>query len=236
VLALNQTKIPRHIAIIMDGNGRWAEKKGKNRIEGHREGVRNIERIVKYVSSVGVQYLTLYAFSTENWDRPKQETQALFRIFNEEIKKRTSDFHKQNVRIIHLGRKHKINKPLLKEIENAESLTKKNQGLVLSIAFDYGSRTEIIEAIKKVIDAGVKSNDLDELKFAQFLYTQEIPDPDFLIRTGGEHRLSNFLAWQSIYSEFFFTNVYWPDFRESNMQTAIDEFSRRYRRFGSINN
>ena len=128
-----------------------------------------------------------------------------------------------------------IDKLLLKEIETAESLTKNNQGLVLSIAFDYGSRTEIIEAIKKVIDTGIRSNDLDELKFSEFLYTREIPDPDFLIRTGGEHRLSNFLAWQSIYSELFFTNVYWPDFRESHMQTAIDEFSRRYRRFGSVN-
>jgi len=235
VIQQDQKKIPRHIAIIMDGNGRWAKERGQNRINGHREGVRNIERIVKYVSSIGVKYLTLYAFSTENWERPKKETEALFNIFNKEIKKRTTHFHKENIRIIHLGRKQKIDAMVTKEIETAERLTQNNKGLVLSIAFDYGSRIEIIEAIQKVIDSGIKSKDLDELKFSKFLYTREIPDPDFLIRTGGEYRLSNFLAWQSIYSELFFTNVYWPDFRESNIEEAIDEFSRRYRRFGSIN-
>lgn len=232
----NDIKIPAHIAIIMDGNGRWARLRGKSRIYGHKKGVETVRKIVKYASRIGVKYLTLFTFSTENWDRPKREVDGLMKMFSMLLKQELPELYKNNVKIYFIGRKNKISKELLDNIKNAEEVTRENTGLKLILAVDYGGRQEIVDACKTVCKK-MKTNQieqLDNVEFSKFLYLPDVPDPDLVIRTSGEFRISNFLLWQTAYSEFYFTNVLWPDFDEKEFDKAIQDYSKRERRFGKI--
>jgi len=229
-----ENPIPQHVAIIMDGNGRWAERKGLSRIEGHRAGTENIRRIIRAFAGEGVKYLTLYAFSTENWNRPKYEVQGLFIILAEVIDREAKNLHKEGVRLLHLGDLEGLPKRLQKKVKWAIDLTKGNTGLVLSLAFNYGGRADIVNAMKQVIKAGIPANEIDEATVARHLYTNGLPDPDLVIRTGDEMRLSNFLIWQAAYSEYYFTQTLWPDFDEQDVTKALAAYSQRERRFGGL--
>ena len=223
-----------HLAIIMDGNGRWAQQKGLDRIEGHQAGAENIQKVVKSVSEHKIDYLTLYAFSTENWSRPDDEVDGIMALLGQAIEKETATLHSQNIQINHLGRIDRLSPELQSSIIHATNLTRSNTGLALNIAFDYGGRDEILQAVKKIIKAGVAPDHVDEILLRQYLYTSPFPDPDLIIRTGGEIRLSNFLIWQAAYSEYYFVPILWPDFNEEEITKAIEEFKRRKRRFGGV--
>jgi undecaprenyl diphosphate synthase len=225
---------PQHVAIIMDGNGRWAKKRGLPRIAGHNAGGENIRPVVKCFSDCGVKYLTLYMFSTENWNRPRIEVAALLTLLGRKIDQETQAFHQENIRLLHLGRQDRLSQRLRKKVQGAAELTKNNTGLTLCLAFDYGGRDEIVEAVKHMAHAGVLPDNIDEALFGRYLYIPDIPDPDLLIRTGGERRLSNFLLWQTAYSELYFTPVLWPDFGRRDIEEALSEYRRRQRRFGKI--
>ena len=225
---------PQHVAIIMDGNGRWAEKRGLPRIEGHKAGGENIRPVVKAFANHGIKYLTLYMFSTENWERPKTEVEGLLSLLALKIDQETQAFHQENVRLKHIGRLDRLPLELQQKVKAATELTKDNTGLTLCLAFDYGGREEIVQATKRIAKANIPTDSLDESVFAQYLYTASIPDPDLVIRTGGETRLSNFLLWQSAYSELYFTSVLWPDFGPKDIEKALAEYKRRQRRFGRI--
>jgi len=225
---------PQHVAIIMDGNGRWAKKHRLPRPAGHNAGSENIHPVVKIFADYGVKYLTLYMFSTENWNRPRIEVRGLLTLLAKKIDQKTQAFHQENIRLIHLGRLDRLSPKLRKKIKAAVELTKNNTGLTLCLAFDYGGRDEIVQAAKNITDAGIPDSNVDESVFAQYLYTANIPDPDLLIRTGGESRLSNFLLWQAAYSELYFTPVLWPDFGHKDVEEALSEYIRRQRRFGKI--
>jgi len=232
----NDIKIPTHVAIIMDGNGRWARLRGKNRIYGHKKGVETVRKIVKYSSKIGVKYLTLFTFSTENWDRPKREVNSLMKMFSMLLKQELPELYKNNVKVYFIGRKDKISKELIDNIKNAEEVTRENTGLKLILAVDYGGRQEIVDACKSICQK-MKTNQikqLDNIEFSKFLYLPDVPDPDLVIRTSGEFRISNFLLWQTAYSEFYFTYVLWPDFNEKEFDKAIQDYSKRERRFGKI--
>ncbi|RRR66581.1 MAG: isoprenyl transferase [Candidatus Viridilinea halotolerans] len=228
-------RIPQHIAVIMDGNGRWANQRGLPRLAGHRAGTENIRAIVSEAAEIGVRYLTLYAFSTENWNRPSLEVQGLMQILSEFIDRETRNLHAQNVRLRHLGRLEGLNKRLARKVEEAIHLTQHNTGLTLAIAFNYGGRTDILDAVRRIVASGVEPAQIDERLIEAHLTTAGIPDPDMVIRTSGESRLSNFLIWQAAYSEYWFTPVFWPDFRPEHLHQAISEYGRRERRFGGIN-
>lgn len=225
---------PRHVAIIMDGNGRWAESQGQSRSEGHRAGTENLRRIIRVFSDSGVDYLTLYAFSTENWVRPDEEVRFLLEILREVIVREAQSLHEEGVRIQHLGRLDRLSAELQDAIREAVELTKDNVGITLSGAFDYGGRSEILEAVKGLLADGVTPEQLTEEVFQRYLYTGDMPDPDLVIRTAGEMRLSNFLLWQSAYTEYYTTPVFWPDFDEVEVVQALEAFSRRHRRFGTV--
>jgi len=225
---------PQHVAIIMDGNGRWAKKRHLPRLAGHKAGSDNIRRVVKIFADYGVKYLTLYMFSTENWNRPRLEVAGLLGLLEKRIDDETQAFHKENIRLVHLGRLDRLSHKLREKVRAAVELTKNNTGLTLCLAFDYGGRDEIVQAARRIADAGISSQSIDESTFARYLYTPDIPDPDFLIRTGGETRLSNFLLWQAAYSELYFTPVLWPDFGRQDVEEALAEYKRRQRRFGRI--
>lgn len=224
--------LPNHVAIIMDGNGRWAENRGLPRIAGHRAGTENIRPMVKCVASKGIKYLTLFAFSTENWNRPDAEVQGLMGILGEVIEQETAQLHKLGVRIRHLGRTDRLVPILQQAISKATDLTKHNDVLALNVAFDYGGRDEILRAIQTIIDKKLDPNELDESNITDHLYTSGQPNPDLIIRTAGEMRLSNFLLWQSAYSEYYFTETLWPDFDEQEILKALDAYCSRKRRFG----
>ena len=229
--------IPKHIAIIMDGNGRWAESKKKPRIEGHQAGVENITRVVEIMISKEVKFLTLFAFSTENWSRPVKEVKFLTgKLLAKSISSHTEKLNSAGVKILHLGKTDNLDETLKLKINNAIKLTQNNNMITLQVAFDYGGRQEIIEATKNILLSGIKSEKLDEISFSRFLFTSEIPDPDLVIRTGGEFRISNFLLWQTAYSEFYSTEAYWPDFDEEEINKALSNFSNRERRFGKLRN
>lgn len=230
----NSIKTPLHIAIIMDGNGRWAKKHGLPRIQGHRKGVENIRNIVRIAMINKIQYLTLYAFSTENWSRPASEVHGLIELLASVIDRETKELHKQNIRIKHLGRTENLSQNLQISIQKAVEITKNNIGLTLNVAFDYGGRNELLEAAKKIIKDKVNPDLLDETSFEKYLYSSGIPDPDLIIRTAGEMRLSNFLLWQAAYSEYYFTKTLWPDFDEIDMDKALSEYYKRKRQFGQI--
>lgn len=228
--------IPRHIAIIMDGNGRWAKQRGLPRIAGHREGINSVREITKICGEIGVKYLTLYTFSTENWSRPKTEVKALMTLLLSTIKKEIKELHKNDVKFSTIGDISILPKGTVKGIKEGEKLTFDNSGLNLILALNYGSRQEIISAVNNIVldikKGSLESNSIDENIFSSYLDTNNCPDPDLLIRTSGELRISNFLLWQSAYTEMYLTNTYWPSFRENELFTAIVDFQNRERRFG----
>jgi undecaprenyl diphosphate synthase len=223
---------PQHVAIIMDGNGRWAKERGFPRLVGHNAGGDNIRPVARIFADHGVKYLTLYMFSTENWDRPKIEVAGLLSLLGRKIDHETQAFHQDNVRLLHLGRLDRLSQKLRKKVEGAVELTKNNTGLTLCLAFDYGARDEMVQAVRRIAGAGIPGSDIDESVLARYLYLPEVPDPDLIIRTGGETRLSNFLLWQAAYSELYFTPVLWPDFGLKDIEEALSEYKRRQRRFG----
>ena len=225
---------PQHVAIIMDGNGRWAKKRGLPRLVGHKAGGDNIRPVVKTFANYGVKYLTLYMFSTENWNRPKIEVAGLLSLLAKKIDQETQAFNQENIRLLHLGRLDRMSQKLREKVQAAVKLTKNNTGLTLCLAFDYGSRDEIVQAARRIASAGIPGDNIDESVFVRYLYSPDIPDPDLIIRTGGESRLSNFLLWQAAYSELHFTPVLWPDFGLKDVEEALSEYKRRQRRFGKI--
>jgi len=226
--------LPNHVAIIMDGNGRWAEKRGMPRLFGHRAGTDNVQRVVEAFDRYQVRYLTLYAFSTENWRRPGVEVSGLFHILAEMIDRETKVLHKKGVKLAHLGKVDELAPELRDKVRKAIELTKNNAGMTLSIAFDYGGRAEILEAVRRIIYDDVPAEDITESLFGSYLYTADVPDPDLIIRTAGEMRLSNFLIWQAAYGEFYSTPTLWPDFGEKEIEKALIAYSRRERRFGGL--
>jgi undecaprenyl diphosphate synthase len=225
-------KSPRHIAIIMDGNGRWARKRGLPRIAGHRAGTENLRKIIRACVDLGVQYLTIYAFSTENWARPKEEVEGLMNILEDVVENETAELNSEGVQIRHIGRLEQLNPRLQKKITQAIDLTQNNRRLILSIAWNYGGRDEILLAVKKIISEGIPEEKVNEKLISSHLFTDGIPDPDLIIRTSGEMRTSNFLMWQSAYSEWYFTNTLWPDFSKEELQKALQDFESRERRYG----
>jgi undecaprenyl diphosphate synthase len=232
--AIYRPGIPRHVAIIMDGNGRWASRQGIPRRSGHRAGTDNIRNVLSCFAEHGVEYVTLFAFSTENWGRPEREVTGLLEILGEVIHGEVEKLHHQNVRIRHLGATSRLPKSLVRAIEHGLDLTDHNTGLTLCVAFDYGGRVEIVDAVKSLINSGVRAVDITEDLLASHFYLPDVPNPDLIIRTGGEQRLSNFLIWQAAYSELYYTNVYWPDFDVSQVKRALNAYRRRQRRFGRL--
>jgi undecaprenyl diphosphate synthase len=224
--------LPCHVAIILDGNGRWAEKRGLPRLDGHRAGVKNIRRILKCLGKHGVEYVTLYAFSTENWNRPADEVNGIFDVMMEVVAKETRELHKNGVKIRHIGRFQGLPVRVQKSVKKAVKLTENNQGMKLNVALNYGGRAEILDAISRITADQISPRDIDETLFSKYLYTAGLPDVDLVIRTSGEMRTSNFLIWQSAYSEYYFTSVLWPDFNEAELEKALLAYSQRQRRFG----
>ncbi len=223
---------PRHIAIIMDGNGRWAKARGLPRAEGHRQGTENLRRIIRACVEFDVKVLTIYAFSTENWRRPPLEVRLLMTILETVIDRELKELNDNGVQIRHLGRLDQIAPALQKKIQYACDFTQHNSRLILNVAFNYGGRDEIVQAIRRIVADGVTEDKIDEDLLNRYLYTGDLPDPDLVIRTSGELRLSNFLIWQAAYAEYYFTPTYWPDFDKEELRKAIIEYNRRKRRFG----
>jgi len=230
--------IPVHIAIIMDGNGRWARRRGLPRAAGHKQGVETVREIVKACIEVGVKYLTLYTFSTENWKRPKDEVSTLMRLIVKSLHKETKELHSNNIRLSTIGNISSLPDIVQKELSDAVQVTSANNKMVLNLALSYSGRWEIIEAVRKIaekVESGKMSiNDIDESAFSKHLTTSEFPDPDLVIRSGGEFRISNFLLWQIAYSEVFITDVLWPEFSKKYLFEAISDFQKRERRFGLV--
>ena len=225
---------PEHVAIIMDGNGRWAASQGKPRSEGHRAGTENLRRIIEAFIRHGVRYLTLFAFSTENWNRPDDEVQTLLEIVDSVIRSEVNELHREGIRLRHIGRIDRLPTDLRRSIRESIELTKDNTRLNLCVAFDYGGRAEIVDAVRSMIADDVQAEDVNEDLLRRYMYTNGIPDPDLVIRTSGEQRLSNFLIWQAAYAEYYSTSVYWPDFNEAEVDRALEAYSRRERRFGKV--
>ena len=235
---IDMDRIPKHIAIIMDGNGRWAKERHLPRTAGHREGVERVTEIVEAAYNLNIQYLSLYAFSTENWKRPKEEVGALMKLLISYIKRELDKIHKNNIRIQTMGDIYKLPKSVVEQVEMAIEKTKNNTGMVLNIGLNYGGRDEIIRAVKNILadvkKGKLKEEDINTDVFSKYLYTSELPDPDLLIRPSGELRLSNFMLYQVAYTEFYFPEIYWPDFKPKYLYEAIIEYQKRHRRFGGI--
>lgn len=227
-------KVPTHIAIIMDGNGRWAISRGLPRLAGHRAGTENLRRVIEACIEFKIKYLTLYAFSTENWGRPQEEVQGLLRILEDVIDRELQQLSDQGVQLRHIGRLDQLTPHLRDKVHQAVEFTRANDRLVLNVAFNYGGRDEIVCAIKGMLQDGVKVDDINEALVSKYLYTVGVPDPDLIVRTSGELRGSNFLIWQGAYSEWYFTSTYWPDFDKEELRKAVIEFSRRERRYGGV--
>jgi undecaprenyl diphosphate synthase len=232
----NTNHIPIHVAIIMDGNGRWAKKRKLPRLAGHKAGTNNIHRIIKCLADRGVKYVTLYVFSTENWSRPSQEVRGLMRLIEESVDKEVQSLHADGVRLVHIGRSDGVSQRLQNKVRQAIELTKNNKKLTVCIAFNYGGRSEIVHAVKRIIQDGITPDEIDEALVSKYLYTADLPDPDLIIRTGGEMRISNFLLWQAAYSEYYITPTLWPDFGPDEIGQALADFSDRERRFGGLRN
>jgi undecaprenyl diphosphate synthase len=230
---LEPADIPRSVAIIMDGNSRWAAGEGLTVADGHREGTRALRRTVEAAIDLGIESLTVYAFSTENWLRPPEEVDALMEIFGETIERELPDLAKQGVRTRFVGRRDRVSAELRERMENLEAETAHRDRLSLWIAFDYGGRAELADAARRVVEAGLRPDEIDEDVLATFLYAPELPDPDLLIRTSGELRISNFLLWQLAYAELIFTDRRWPEFGEADLRSAVAEYAARQRRFGA---
>ncbi len=226
--------LPQHVAIIMDGNGRWAKQRGLSRLEGHRAGTKKISLVTEIFAEYKIKYLTLFAFSTENWNRPGSEVRGLMKILSNRLEPEIKRLHKNNIRVRHLGKLDSLSLELQKKIRAAIELTANNTGGTLCVAFDYGGRAEIVEAARKLLSSEVSSKEITEDVFRKYLYAPDIPDPDLIIRTGGETRLSNFLLWQAAYSELYFTDVLWPDFDRVEIDKALEAYKGRQRRFGRI--
>ncbi|HBX68002.1 MAG TPA: isoprenyl transferase [Chloroflexi bacterium] len=225
-------RVPRHVAMIMDGNGRWALARGLPRLAGHRAGTENLRQIIESCVEFGIEYLTIYAFSTENWGRPLEEVQGLMRILEDVIDRELPELHKQGVQLRHIGNLDRLRPELRQKVMDAIQLTKDNNRLVLNVAFNYGGRDEIICAIQQIIEKGVRPEEVTEELVSQYLYTVGVPDPDLIIRTSGELRGSNFLIWQGAYAEWYFTPTFWPNFDREELRKAIEEYSQRERRYG----
>ena len=233
-LDLTPYTVPNHVAIIMDGNGRWAKRRGLPRQAGHRAGAENLRRIVRASVEFGIKVLTIYAFSTENWGRPETESRALMRIFARVLDQEIYELHGQGVCLHHLGELEGINPTLQDKVRRAIDLTKDNDRLILNVAFNYGGRAEIIHAVQQMLADNVKPEDLTEDLFSSYLFTQGLPDPDLVIRTSGELRISNFLIWQAAYAEYYPTPAYWPDFGREELYEAIVAYNKRNRRYGLV--
>ena len=237
-LAIDMNNVPKHIAIIMDGNGRWAKEKNLPRTFGHKAGVETIRRIIKECERIGVKYLTLYAFSTENWKRPKDEINSLMKLLVEYLRNEFDELNENGVVINHIGDISKLPQTCQEELKAAYEKTKDNKGVVMNLALNYGGRDEIIHAIKNMYkdleEKKININDINEDLFSNYLFTKNMPDPDLIIRPSGEQRLSNFLLWQCAYSEFWYSNINWPDFTEEDLHQAIYDYQNRDRRYGGI--
>jgi undecaprenyl diphosphate synthase len=235
---LDNPKIPKHVAFIMDGNGRWAKERGQSRVAGHRQGVQRVREIIRGASSLGIQVITFFAFSTENWSRPKSEVNVLMRYLDNFLGSEIKVLHKNNMRFTVIGRGDPIPKYLQAKIRQAQELTKNNTGLRVVLALNYGGRQEIVDAAKKfarnVLDKKADLESLDVQEFARYFYAADIADPDLLIRTSNEMRISNFLLWQLSYTEFYFSPKYWPDFGVEELKVALKEYQKRNRRFGGL--
>lgn len=229
---IEKNKLPRHVAIIMDGNGRWAKERGFSRNEGHKKGSEVVKKITNYAEKLGIEYLTVYAFSTENWKRPQDEVDGLMNLLRRYLKNHIKDTKKNNAKFRVIGDRIGLPQDIQNQIEELEGLTKDKSGICINIAINYGGRDEIIRACRHMIEAHVEPNALDEELFESFLDTKGIPDPDLMIRTSGEMRTSNYLPWQLAYSEFYFTPCLWPDFTTKEFDKALEEYSNRKRRFG----
>ena len=225
-------KIPQHIAIIMDGNARWAKQHGKTIAEGHYAGYKNIEHVVRILRDKGVAETTLFAFSTENWHRPDKEVESIMALASEAVAEGAEQFHKEGIRLRHIGSGNRLDKEMREKIAQAVAMTASNQSFTLNLAFDYGGREDIVDATRRIVAERISPEDIDEALFSKYLYTSGGTDPDLVIRTGGEFRISNFMIWQSAYSEFHSTNTLWPAFAESDIDQAIEVFASRQRRFG----
>lgn len=227
-------KIPEHIAIIMDGNGRWAEARGLPRLQGHQAGTENLRQIIRGCVEFGIKYLTIYAFSTENWGRPKEEVEGLMAILELFLDRELAELCAEGVRICHLGRLDAMPEKVRRKVENSMQLTCTNNRLILNVAWNYGGRDEIVYAIQKIIKDKLEPQDITESLVSRYLFTKGIPDPDLIIRTSGEMRISNFLIWQSAYAEWYITPTLWPDFDKNELEKAIKTYSQRDRRFGKV--
>jgi undecaprenyl diphosphate synthase len=230
----NLEHMPQHVAIIMDGNGRWAKQRGLPRLAGHRQGINTAQKIVEIFIEYQIPYLTLYAFSTENWNRPRREIDGIFKIIGERLEEGIKFAQENGIRIRHLGKPDGLPLRLQEKVKRALELTQNNARMTLSLAFNYGGRDEIVESVRHLVIDGISPPQINEKVFSQYLYTANIPDPDLIIRTGGEMRLSNFLTWQSAYAEIYFTPVLWPDFNKQENDKALIAYSQRQRRFGSL--
>jgi len=226
--------IPAHLAIIMDGNGRWAKERGLPRLAGHRAGTQNLRTIIRAAAKLGIKHLTFYAFSTENWARPHDEVSGLMELLAEFLESEIQELHKEGARLLHIGHLEGLGTVLQKKVEDAIELTKNNTKIDVILAFNYGGRDEIVCAVKKLIQAGTPVEKIDIHSLSDAMFTAGTPDPDIVIRTSGEQRTSNFLVWQSVYSEWFFPKTYWPDFSEADLLQIIEDFNKRDRRFGGL--
>jgi undecaprenyl diphosphate synthase len=226
--------VPRHVALIMDGNGRWATARGLRRLEGHRAGLEKVSEVVLGMAEAGVEFITLFSFSTENWKRPRDEVAGILKLLAEALERTAGELDDRNVSIRHLGRLDRLALPLRQGVERVVTRTAANTGAVASFAFDYGGRAEIIEAARRVVNDKIETHSIDETVFGKYLHTSGLPDVDLLVRTGGEKRLSNFLLWQSAYAELYFTDTLWPDFGREEAGKALAEYAKRQRRFGGL--
>lgn len=236
MLKIDQNNLPKHIAIIMDGNGRWAKKHAMGRIRGHKKGAQAVRTTVTFCREIGIQYLTLYAFSSENWGRPDEEVSALMSLLSDYLDQEVTTMQKQQIRLVTIGDIERLYPKVRDKLEQVKKLTEKNDKMVLNLALSYGSRNEIISAVQKIMadsrNGKLDAANIDQKIFERYLFTREMPDPDLLIRTSGEYRISNFLLWQLAYTELYFTDVLWPDFSKEDLLKAIVAYQRRERRFG----
>ena len=237
VPGIDTSRVPAHVAIVMDGNGRWAQRKGLKRTEGHAAGEEALFDTVEGALDIGVKWLTVYAFSTENWKRPADEVRYLMGFNESLLVRRRDELNDRGVRMRFLGRRDwRVPKRIIRRMDESIELTERNRAMTLTIAFNYGGRAEIVDAVRRIVDEGVKSNKIDERTIAKHLYDPDMPDPDLMIRTSGEYRISNYLLWEIAYSELVFTDVLWPDFRRDDLFDGVREYQSRERRFGGIEN
>ncbi|GAB4400787.1 MAG: isoprenyl transferase [Anaerolineales bacterium] len=233
-LNIPSEKIPQHVAMIMDGNGRWALQRGLPRLAGHKAGTENLRRVIRATVEFGVKYLTIYAFSTENWGRPAEEVNGLMLILQNVIDRELNELHNEGVQLRHIGRLERLDPAIQKKVLNAIELTKNNDRLILNVAFNYGGRDEIVNAIQHIIKDGIPAHEVTDELVNRYLYTAGVPDPDLIIRTSGELRVSNFLIWQAAYSEWYITPTFWPDFDKEEYRRALEAFANRDRRYGKV--